>query len=234
MLKRNKKVVLLVALLVAVLAVTVYADAVKRNIEVFYKGITLVVDNQKINLGQDSAGQAIEPFIYNGTTYLPVRAVGEALGKDVAWDGATNTVYIGKREDQDKIVRLNDEIEYMSLTSGTYYWNDKGGEFIKDIAGNEYSYYMYGADESNSIVYPTSATLGWREREKNNGESISLLRIFADGEEVGKWELNPGDFSREITADISGALQVEINIENSKFINAVTNEAMLFDPVFIK
>ncbi|MCL2401000.1 MAG: copper amine oxidase N-terminal domain-containing protein, partial [Oscillospiraceae bacterium] len=29
-----------------------------------------------------------------GTTFLPVRAVAEALGQEVDWDGATNTVYL--------------------------------------------------------------------------------------------------------------------------------------------
>ena len=40
----------------------------------------------------DSKVPEKEPFIYDGTTYLPVRAVGEAVGKTVGWDGKTNTV----------------------------------------------------------------------------------------------------------------------------------------------
>lgn len=36
------------------------------------------------------------PFVYNGTTYVPLRYVAEALGKPVKWDGATGTIYIGK------------------------------------------------------------------------------------------------------------------------------------------
>ena len=38
----------------------------------------------------------MEPFIYNGTTFLPVRAISEALGKEVEWDGPTSSVYIGE------------------------------------------------------------------------------------------------------------------------------------------
>jgi len=40
-------------------------------------------------------GQAMAPIIYNGRTYLPVRAVGEALGIKVNWDDATRTVILG-------------------------------------------------------------------------------------------------------------------------------------------
>lgn len=41
---------------------------------------------------KDVNGNAVYPFIENGTTYLPVRAVGEAFGKDVQWDGDSRTV----------------------------------------------------------------------------------------------------------------------------------------------
>lgn len=38
--------------------------------------------------------EGIEPFIHNGTTYLPVRALAEALGQEVDWDQETATVLI--------------------------------------------------------------------------------------------------------------------------------------------
>jgi len=41
-------------------------------------------------------GTAMAPIIYNGRTYLPVRAVGEAVGLAVGWDEATRTVILGK------------------------------------------------------------------------------------------------------------------------------------------
>ena len=38
-------------------------------------------------------------FIQNDTTYIPLRAVGEALGATVSWDGDTRSVYIDSNED---------------------------------------------------------------------------------------------------------------------------------------
>ncbi|MGZ0043386.1 glycoside hydrolase family protein [Paenibacillus ottowii] len=35
-------------------------------------------------------------LLINGTTYVPLRAVGEALGATVAWDGKTNTATVSK------------------------------------------------------------------------------------------------------------------------------------------
>ena len=65
------------------------AFAYTNYIEAVYGDIKIVVDGKKVN--PDS-----KPFISEGTTYLPVRAVAEALDKPVYWDGDTSTVYIGK------------------------------------------------------------------------------------------------------------------------------------------
>ena len=62
-------------------------------IEAWYQDIKIVINGSEIT-PKDAAGRVVEPFTNQGTTYLPVRAIGEALGKEVSWDGATHTVYI--------------------------------------------------------------------------------------------------------------------------------------------
>ena len=37
-------------------------------------------------------GDEVHPILYSGTTYLPVRAIGELMGKNVNWDASTRTV----------------------------------------------------------------------------------------------------------------------------------------------
>jgi hypothetical protein len=83
-------------LLLLLLSTPGFADPIKKNIEVTYNNIQLIIDGTKIT-PKDVNGNIVGPFIYNGTTYLPVRAVGEALGKTVDWDGATQTVYVGDK-----------------------------------------------------------------------------------------------------------------------------------------
>ncbi|MCI7474160.1 MAG: copper amine oxidase N-terminal domain-containing protein [Clostridiales bacterium] len=65
-----------------------------KMIEANYMGIKIVVDGKEVT-PTDASGKAVEPFASSGTTYLPVRAIGEALGKEVTWDGSTATVYVG-------------------------------------------------------------------------------------------------------------------------------------------
>jgi hypothetical protein len=73
-------------------------------------------------------GEIVEPFVYNGTTYLPVRAVANAFNKDVEWDGTTSTVYIGKKDRMMPDTRL-DKLQYID------YREDDGGNDLDYING---------------------------------------------------------------------------------------------------
>jgi len=87
----------IVALIVALaLGMPLFAQNLSKKIEVFYRDIKIYVDG-KLMVSQDASGRVIEPFIYEGATYLPLRAVSEALGKKVDWNGVTNSVYIGEK-----------------------------------------------------------------------------------------------------------------------------------------
>ena len=70
-----------------------FAAARTEQLEAYYSNIKICINGTEIQ-PKDAKGNIVEPFIVDGTTYLPVRAVGESLGKYVSWDGATNTVYI--------------------------------------------------------------------------------------------------------------------------------------------
>ena len=65
-----------------------------KNITVSYMNIGLSINGEEI-APKDINGRKVEPFIYEGTTYVPIRAISEALGKTVEWDNATKTVVIG-------------------------------------------------------------------------------------------------------------------------------------------
>ncbi len=56
--------------------------------------VRIVVDNKEL-IPTDADGNRVDPVIIDGTTYLPVRAVANAFGKAVYWDGETSTVYLG-------------------------------------------------------------------------------------------------------------------------------------------
>ena len=114
----KKKFIVLGLLVSTMFSCAVFASTGTQNISATYDNIKIVVDGRTVNA-------SAEPFIYNGVTYLPVRAVGEALGKEVSWDSSTNTIYLGdvpKTENsqqdnnaqKDTFVVSNVKREYMS------------------------------------------------------------------------------------------------------------------------
>lgn len=90
--KKLTKILLLV-LVAALLSVSVLAATGVVDAKLTYRDIKLVLDGREIT-PTDAAGKSTEPFILNDSTYLPVRAIAEALGLDVKWDNETSTVSI--------------------------------------------------------------------------------------------------------------------------------------------
>ncbi|MDR0570296.1 MAG: copper amine oxidase N-terminal domain-containing protein [Clostridiales Family XIII bacterium] len=84
----------LAAAVVFSVAGAVHASVGTFQLNATYANIKIYVDGKPIE-PKDVKGDKVEPFIVSGTTYLPVRAVSEALGKDVEWDAENRAVYIG-------------------------------------------------------------------------------------------------------------------------------------------
>ena len=67
-------------------------DAQVQDITVqIHPDFTIVVDDT-VRSFTDAQGKAVYPVLYQGTNYLPVRAIGELMGKSVSWNGATRTI----------------------------------------------------------------------------------------------------------------------------------------------
>lgn len=66
------------------------ASVREQLIKAEFADIKLVLDGTTI-VPKDADGKIVEPFIYNGSTYLPIRSVGEAFDKTVTWDAVSKT-----------------------------------------------------------------------------------------------------------------------------------------------
>ncbi|MBQ3055466.1 MAG: NPCBM/NEW2 domain-containing protein [Oscillospiraceae bacterium] len=89
---------LLAGILVGILLTSgvAFAKEATETLKVVYNNIKIIIDGKEYH-PTDVNGKTVEPFIYQGTTYLPVRAVANAFDKDVAWDAQTCTVLLGKK-----------------------------------------------------------------------------------------------------------------------------------------
>ena len=95
--KMKKLVSIVIAfVLVFALGMTAFASSGSKTAELFFRDIKISLNGKEIT-PKDADGNAVEPFIIDGTTYLPVRAVAGTLGLDVDWDGETNTVILKEK-----------------------------------------------------------------------------------------------------------------------------------------
>jgi hypothetical protein len=73
----------------------VLASTGTKQLTANYSNIRIVLNGEQIT-PKDATGAVVEPFTVNGTTYLPVRAIANALNLAVDWDGETKTVFLGE------------------------------------------------------------------------------------------------------------------------------------------
>lgn len=113
----------IVALLIIAMCGVALASSGVVQKELHYNNIKITLDGKQITLA-DANGNPVEPFIIDGTTYLPVRAVSGALGLDVGWDGATSTVTLNRPEADRAIyiTRTGKKYHYDSTCNGGTYW----------------------------------------------------------------------------------------------------------------
>ncbi len=117
--KEKIKTLIVGMIIGALLVPTVFATVGTVTKELSYNDIKITLNGKEVK-PTDSDGNYVEPFIIDGTTYLPVRGVANALDLGVEWDGVTNTVKLS-----------NEESESESATGGKL----KVGEVILNESG---------------------------------------------------------------------------------------------------
>lgn len=88
--KKKAFVVFFTVLILSVAFSGVAGYAIGKNevVATLAQHIKITNDGREIDIGKDV------PLTYNNRTYLPVRAVSEALGYKVEWFGSSNTVNV--------------------------------------------------------------------------------------------------------------------------------------------
>lgn len=177
-------------------------DGVK-TIQAVYKNIRICVDGVEMT-PRDSAGKECEPFIYNGTTYLPVRAVGEAVGKEVTYDGSTNTVYLGKSGVKQYLGQQVKAYQYDGAYEGSY---SMGGKtYVNSLQmyySNSNSFYNL-----NGLYQSISGMYGMEDGTSEDYESI--ISFYGDGKLLQTLTVKGGELPKNFAVNVSGVAQLKI------------------------
>ena len=192
----------------------VFAANTTTLYDVIASGIKIIVDGQKLN-PTDVNGNKVEPIIYNGTTYLPVRAVANALGKAVYWDGPNYTVYLGEMDGGLEYPTV--ELENMINISE---YNIKKTNRLTDNYGNRYG----RAIINNNYGYTTEYLLNMKYSrfkgtlyvpEGESGIDPAYLTIIADGKTIyTSPEMLKTSAPVEINVDVTGCNDIKIKFND--------------------
>ncbi|MGF7396241.1 stalk domain-containing protein (plasmid) [Thermoanaerobacterium thermosaccharolyticum] len=204
----NKKLVLFtsIVLIFGFVLGYVYADNI----------IQIVVDGNTIS--------APEAFIKNGSTYVPIRAVSEALGLPVKWDGNISTVYIGKvpngldlvtdlkpfKVDEAKNYLLNDSNNSISI-AGTKYNHGYRSDYMY-IGDNIYymdgEFYWNLGGKYKTLTFST----GVPDNAYTYGSYASSYRcsVDGDGNSIGTYHVSTSDGLKTYTVDVTGVKILKI------------------------
>ena len=123
------------SLIMAALVVPGLAMVGSRTETLTYQDIKITMDGKAL-VPKDANGNTVEPFIINGTTYLPVRAISEALGLGVSWDGVTSTVKLTSPGTSDGQNPTASTAVTPTRAPTAHYYATSLKEFTKNATGN--------------------------------------------------------------------------------------------------
>lgn len=117
--KKSTFILILITLIVALLTVIVLGADFSEMIKVYRNYVILEVDNTRIST---------DNFLYDGTTYAPVRVLSQILGKQVNWDPVTKVANITDLSYQETKTQTNMDL--------TLYFPDSNAEKVLPTVRN--------------------------------------------------------------------------------------------------
>lgn len=166
--------------------------------------IKVKVDGKPVQL-QDEQGSVVIPITYKGTTYLPVRAVSNALDVAVAYDSETSSVLLGEKTDG---VSIADGFYSMYHTKDPSKTSYKGKDY-KDVYfdntdGSRSSNFALNPKKKYQKLYLQVAAVG------KDIEEISVHDSDTDTELL-QTTVSIADGLKTIEVDIGGVDQLWVN-----------------------
>lgn len=205
----------LAGLVTAALLVTPVLGALAGKTIQVYTGVDVYVDDVKVE-PTDVNGNPVEVFVYNGTTYLPIRAIGKALGKPVQWEGKTNSAYVGKHQGEKPAVWIKD-LDYFVGQDWTIYDEDDGKDNVGVAHDGAVSNKYYGEYSYTYLINgqysAISGTLFQKYKYRSDMEP-STLKIYGDGELLYSAEMKGGVKPLDFYVSVVGVLELEVVLEN--------------------
>ena len=186
--KKKRRILVAVLCCAFALVTAAYATNATKTIQAAYMNIKLVIDG------------------------VPVRAVGEALGKQVGWDGKTKTVYIGEVPGQVTylldVCQPYESYEFHTPTTFTMAGKMYSNGFI--LACNPYwtegeGYALFNLNGAYSTL-----EFDFGHEDGTDLEDGGNYYFYLDGKLVKTITPHPEDMVKHYKISLNNALQMKI------------------------
>lgn len=165
-LMKKRLIMICMAFMIAALsAPALAADSVRTVDAQLRADFSIVVDGEEVYF-KTSNGAAIYPILYNGTTYLPLRAIGELMGKNVNWDEQNKVISIGGVRESASSNRANSNIGRKDI------YVQERPDFTIVVDNNEKKFYASTGQRLYPILYNGSTYLPLRAIGELMGKSV--------------------------------------------------------------
>lgn len=180
-------------------------------------------------------GQYYKPILYNGRTYLPVRAVMEDAAKlPVDYDDATKTIWIGGKNDSLQVKEsiyyenyygtiITTDVDKLSTPNMAYQW---GITNDKDLNMQYFTFFL--KPNGNYKYFRSSFFLDYSAKDNL---TMNIRRDSPDGQVIKSLVLKPGETLKDIVIDIGGINKICIE-SNVRINHGVIKKLVIGEPTF--
>ena len=230
----------LTSFLVSMMVVPGFAAGIRKTITAYVGDIDIYVDNV-LKIPTDANGNRVEPMIYDGTTYLPVRAISNMLGEEVTWDGETRSIYIGEKPSQGgQGVTLDTLKPYEKFE--LYMKTGKDAQFevlgetvaaFNHVRSTQYSSYLTYKLNSDYSRINGKFVMGYSELGAKTEGTLSFYNVDQYGTEtlIKTYTSKCGNGVIDVNVDVEGCNFLKIKLSDNNHPNAfpVPGRAYFYD-----
>ena len=233
---RNKKVSLYTCLFICLIsilstAVVVGSPTMRQVVAYVNYGINIVVDGEVKEM-KDVNGNRVYPITFDGSTYVPIRGIGQLVDLGIDWDNETSSVIVDTKTKKCGIIKgteintdysyvLSEEERVLSLSETEIYTFDNG-IYCKSLSNEGIQYSDYIGLSIPSTVKNISFTC--------YSDGVNSINVFNQQGKVLKTFHVNSNILTDFSFDIDSTKNTEIHIVSlAQDENVNNNGVKVFD-----
>ncbi|MBE6658895.1 MAG: hypothetical protein E7604_10710 [Ruminococcaceae bacterium] len=200
----------LVLVMVMCMAVGAFAATNLQEIKAYLNHDLAIRYDGELQTMYDANGNRVLPISYNGTTYLPIRAVGNMMGIDVGYDAENYQVLLGKTG---KAIDFIENFTPYSVNQNFCHYKEINNKY-KEIGSNSYTNMIYVDWTGGCGYYDIEGKYDTLTFCVYAEKLDRVVKICGDNNQVlARIEVKAFDIPKTYSVKVTGVQQLSIETE---------------------